>query len=196
MEAAAAVFAESGLNASYDEIARRAGVGAGTVYRRFPERAELVQALFESRMNEIEALADDAAQRPDGWPALCWFLEQLVQMQTADRGFKELLGGVAHYGYGVDANRDRLTPAMTTLLDRAKREGALREDIEPADIGALTLVLSSLSTTSQPELWRRYFGVLLDALGRGPEGSAPLPMAPPAGDDIVEIISGLHPRPR
>lgn len=196
LEAAAEVFAESGLNGSYDEIARRAGVGPGTVYRRFPQRAELVQALFESQMQEIEALAEDAAQRPDAWSALCWFLEQVVQMQTADRGFKEVLGGVAQYGYGVGTNRDRLTPALTALLNRAKRDGALREDIEPADIGALTLVLSSLSSKSQPQLWRRYFVLLLDALARRPEGSIPLPLTPPAAEEVVDIIRGLPPRLR
>lgn len=196
MEAAAEVFAESGLNGSYDEIARRAGVGAGTVYRRFPERAELVQALFESQVEEIGALAEDAAQQSDAWSALGWFLEQMIQMQTANRGFKELLGGVALYGFGATTNRDRLTPALTTLLDRAKHDGALREDIEPADIGALAIVLSSLSTTAQPELWRRYFTLFLEALAKRPDGSTPLPLAPPAGEDIVDIIRGLHPQPR
>lgn len=196
LEAAAEVFAESGLNGSYDEIARRAGVGAGTVYRRFPERAELVQALFESQVDEMGALAEEAAQQPDAWSGLCWLLEQLVQMQTANRGFKEVLGGVAQYGYGAGTKRDCLTPPLTSLLDRAKRDGALREDIEPADIGTLALVLSSLSTASQPDLWRRYFVLLLDALARRPEGSTPLPLAPPADEDVVEIIRGLHPRPR
>lgn len=196
LEAAAEVFAESGLNGSYDEIARRAGVGAGTVYRRFPRRAELVQALFESQIEQIEALAEDAAQRPDAWSALCWLLEQLVQMQTANRGFKEVLGGAAQYGYGVGTNEDRLMQPLTSLLDRAKRDGALREDIEPADIGTLALVLSSLSTESQPELWRRYFVLLLDALARRPEGSTPLPLTPPAAEEVVDIIRGLHPRLR
>jgi hypothetical protein len=81
-------------------------------------------------------------------------------------------------------------------LNRAKRDGALREDIEPADIGALTLVLSSLSTKSQPQLWRRYFVLLLDALTRRPEGSAPLPLTPPAPEEVVDIIRGLPPRLR
>nr|WP_162528712.1 MULTISPECIES: TetR/AcrR family transcriptional regulator [unclassified Mycolicibacterium] len=193
MRAAAEVFAESGLNGSYDEIARRAGVGVGTVYRRFPERAELVQALFQSQMDEITAVVEDAAQRPDAWSALCWFIEQIIQMQTSDRGFKEVLGGMAQYGYGVDANQDCLTPALTALLDRAKRDGALREDIEPADIGALALVLSSLSTTSQPELWRRYFGVVLDGLARPAEGADPLPLAPPTDEEVVDILHGLNP---
>jgi AcrR family transcriptional regulator len=193
LEAAAEVFAESGLNASYDEIARRAGVGAGTVYRRFPERAELVRALFDSQLDHIEALADDAAGRPDAWPALCWFLEQVVQMQTANRGFKEALGGAAKFGDGLDANRDRLTPALTSLLDRAKQDGALRADVEPADIGALMLVLSSFSTELQPELWRRYFTLVVDALAPRP-GSDPLPLNAPAQEEIVDIIRGLHTR--
>jgi AcrR family transcriptional regulator len=195
LEAAAEVFAESGLNGSYDEIARRAGVGAGTVYRRFPERAELVHALFESQVEKISALAEDAAQQSDAWSALCLFLEQMIQMQTANRGFKEVLGGVAQYGFGAATDRDRLTPSLTALLDRAKRDGALRDDIEPADIGTLAIVLSSLSTTAQPELWRRYFTLIVEALARRPDGSAPLPQTPPAGEDIVDIIRGLRPQP-
>lgn len=196
LQAAAEVFAESGLNGSYDEISRRAGVGVGTVYRRFPQRAELVQALFESQIDEIEALAEDAAQQTDAWSALWWFLEQVVQKATADRGFKEVLGGVAQHGYGIDTHRDRLTPALTVLLDRAKRDGDLREDIQPSDIGALMLVLSSLTTTLQPQLWRRYLHVVLAGLARPLDDTAPLPLAPPADDEVIDIVRGLHPPSR
>src|SRR3954467_13973476 len=76
LETAAEVFAELGLEAGYDEIARRAGIGVGTVYRRFPERSELVQALFESRIEEVVAIGEEAAAMPDAWEGLAWFFEK------------------------------------------------------------------------------------------------------------------------
>src|SRR5689334_7783557 len=79
LETAAEVFAEQGLDAGYDEIARRAGIGVGTVYRRFPERSELVQALFESRIDEMVAIGEQAAAIPDAWEGLTWFFERSVE---------------------------------------------------------------------------------------------------------------------
>src|SRR3954447_25564069 len=91
LQTAAEVFAEQGLEAGYDEIARRAGVGVGTVYRRFPERAELVQAIFESRIGEIVQVAEAALSRPDAWEGLGWFLGKVMERQVADRGLKEVM---------------------------------------------------------------------------------------------------------
>jgi AcrR family transcriptional regulator len=76
---------------SLDEIARRAGVGVGTAYRRFANRDEVIGALFEDRLADYAALADEALADPDAWTGLATFLERSLAMQAADRGLKELL---------------------------------------------------------------------------------------------------------
>ena len=191
LEAAAAVFAESGVAAGYDVIARRAGVGVGTVYRRFPERADLIEALFEAQVNEVVAAAETAQRHPDSWLGLCQFLEQALDMQAVDRGLSQVLFGSAQHDHGATLGRDRIVPAMTVLLDRAKRDRQLRSDVAPSDIGALMLMISSVNTPGRPDLWRRYLALFLDALAARPEGSAPLPLAPPGDADIIDLMRGF-----
>ena len=75
LEAAREAFAHDGLSVTLDEIGRRAGVGVGTVYRRFPDKDQLIEALFEDRMNEFVALADECLGFEDAWDGLVHFLE-------------------------------------------------------------------------------------------------------------------------
>src|SRR6185369_7246934 len=85
--AAREVFAERGADASLEEIARRAGVGVGTLYRHFATR----EAVFERRIGEFVAVAETAAAEPDGWLALVGFLEQMLEIQAGDRLLKDAL---------------------------------------------------------------------------------------------------------
>src|SRR3954467_11819009 len=87
--AARELFAERGLNVTMDEIARHAGVGVGTAYRRFASREELIEALFDDRFEQIIANAERALEDPDAWHGLITFVESQIEMQAADRGLKE-----------------------------------------------------------------------------------------------------------
>src|SRR4051794_39660878 len=91
LEAARALFAERGLAVTMDEIARHAGVGVGTAYRRFASREELIAALFDDRIEQVIANAERALEDPDPWHGLVAFLEGQTAMQAEDRGLKELL---------------------------------------------------------------------------------------------------------
>lgn len=186
LETAAEVFAEQGLDAGYDEIARRAGVGVGTVYRRFPERDELVQALFESRIAEIVAVAEQAAAMPDPWQGLTTFMARALEHQYADRGLKEIMARVISKDDHVSVGRDRLGPLVESMVARAQAAGALRADVGATDVGAVLMLMNSLTTPSQPELWRRYLAVFLDGLRQRPE-LQPLPMQEP-DDECVHVI--------
>ncbi|KQY58369.1 hypothetical protein ASD11_01500 [Aeromicrobium sp. Root495] len=187
LETAAVVFAEHGLDAGYDEIARRAGIGVGTVYRRFPERVELVRALFRSRLDEIAAFGEQAVQEPDGWAGLTWFLERLVERQVADRGLKEVMAQTLVDDQQVADGRKRLELVFEGLVERAQAQGTLRPDVRAIDLGVQLVALSAITTEEEPELWRRYLALALDGLRAGAVTS-PLPLDAPADQAVPELM--------
>src|SRR3982751_2438473 len=91
LAAAREVFGEHGLDASLDEIARRAGVGNATLYRRFPTRRDLIAEVFAGQMAEYVELAEITLTEPDAWRAFVGYLTRLFEMQAVDRGLSELL---------------------------------------------------------------------------------------------------------
>jgi AcrR family transcriptional regulator len=193
LQTAGEVFAEHGLDAGYDEIARRAGVGVGTVYRRFPDRAELVQALFESRIEEIVVLAETAAARPSAWEGLTWFLDAVARQQVADRGLQEVLWQTVDDVVHLTVGRERLSPVIEDLISRAKAEGRLRGDVQPTDVGVLLMVMGSLTTPDRPDLWRRYLTMLLDGLRADPDNT-PLGIDAPQDEDLHDLMRARHSR--
>lgn len=193
LETAAAVFAEQGLEAGYDEIARRAGVGVGTVYRRFPERDELVQALFEARINEIVAIAERAAAMVDPWQGLTSFMTGALEQQYANRGLKEVLARIISKDDHVRVGHDLLGPMVDSIVQRAQAAGALRADVGSADVGAVLMLMGSMTTPAQPELWRRYLALFLDGLRQRPE-LLPLPMHEPDDECVHAIMYQLKGR--
>src|ERR671933_90846 len=93
LDAARELFAERGLAVTLNDVADHAGVGVGTVYRRFPDKAELVEALFEQRLEGIVGLLEEALENPDPWLGLEGFLERVLELQANDRGLKDILVG-------------------------------------------------------------------------------------------------------
>lgn len=193
LETAAEVFAEHGLEAGYDEIARRAGIGVGTVYRRFPERSELVQALFESRIDEMVVIGEEAASMPDAWAGLTWFFEKLVEKQVADRGLKEVMVQTLDESGQMTVGRERIGPIVEGLMQRAQADGALRQDVEVTDLGMQLMLIGSLSTPEQPELWRRYLALLFDGLRARPDAT-PLPLEAPPDEAMHTLMCNLQGR--
>src|SRR5579862_7641068 len=115
LTAASEVFTERGLDVSLDEVARHAGVGVGTVYRRFGTKEDLVEALFVERIDAVAALAEDAAAAPDPWSGLVGFLEQAAQMLAGDSGLRQLLQFATEGGDKVLYARQRMAPRVTRL---------------------------------------------------------------------------------
>src|SRR6476646_498565 len=145
LEVAREAFAEDGLAVTLDEIARRAGVGVGTVYRRFPDKEQLIEALFEERMGAFVALAEECLTCEDAWDGLVRFLEGATAAHADDRGLKEVaLSGV--HGLGrVARARELMLPLVTRLVARAQQQGSLRPDVQATDMPLLQLMLGSLS---------------------------------------------------
>jgi AcrR family transcriptional regulator len=177
LQAAREAFAEEGLSITLDEIAQRAGVGVGTVYRRFADKEQLIEALFEDRMQEFAALADECLQADDAWEGLVRFLESATQQHACDRGFKEVALSGGHGLKRVARARQLMFPLVSRLVARAQADGSLRADIEPTDMPLLQLMLGSLSECTRnadPEVWRRYLGIITDGLRTSREAPNPL----------------------
>ncbi len=167
LEAAREAFAEEGLSVTLDEIARRAGVGVGTVYRRFPDKEQLIDALFEDQMQDFVALADDCLACDDAWDGLLAFLERACHVHACDRGFKEVALSGTHGRERVARARQLMFPLVTRLVERAQADGSLRPDVEPTDMPMLQLMLGTLSECTRdvdPDVWRRYLGIVTDGL--------------------------------
>ncbi len=181
ISAAAAVFAERGLDAATAEIAQRAGVGEATLFRRFPTKDDLIDAVIETRMEEVAALADAAAEHPDPAASLERFMEDLVKQFSRDRGFFEAAGARCMNDPKFQPLRQRGLEAASLLLKRAQDAGAVRRDLSPADISFLAGSAVYAMEVSKPglrdDLWKRYLRVILD--GMKPEGASKLrPGAP------------------
>ena len=182
--AAAAVFADRGLDAATAEIAHRAGVGEATLFRRFPTKDDLIDAIIETRMEEVATLVDAAADDPDPTVALERVMQVLVKQFSRDKGFFEAAGERCMNDPKFQAQRERGLAAVGRLLKRAQDAGAVRRDLSPSDISFLAGSAMYAMEVSKPglrdDLWKRYLRVILD--GMKPEGASKLrPGAPKLG---------------
>jgi AcrR family transcriptional regulator len=179
LRAASEVFTERGLEVSLDEVARHAGVGVGTVYRRFRTKEDLVEALFVGRIEEVAALAEKAAQDPDPWSGLASFMEEAADLLAGDLGLRQIMMFATYGGDKVWYARQRNAPLVTLLVERAQAAGQLRSDLRPTDIPFILFVLAEAAQFARrvsPEIWRRYLALILDGLRPEREGVSPLPV--------------------
>jgi len=181
------LFAERGLSVTLDDIAKRAGVGVGTVYRRFPDRESLVEALFQDRVAELIDAAERARDNPDPMAGLLGFFEHHLELQVADRGFEEVVLSDVYGRDQISELRDQLGPIVATVVERAQAAGELRADLDPTDLPMILGMLTSVvrgTRDSAPDTWRRYLALLLDGMRAAPGRGAPLP-APALGPELI-----------
>jgi AcrR family transcriptional regulator len=171
VEAARAAVAEVGVTVTAHEIARRAGVGIGTFYRRVPSREALLAAVLHEVLDEITAIADEALADTDPWRGFRTFATRYVALRAESCGITEALGG---------ACADELAGPLATLrrrrraiVGRAQRAGALRPDVTWQDVAFLLASAATgdrtLGLRARPRQWYRNLDVLLDGL-RPPAG--------------------------
>jgi AcrR family transcriptional regulator len=178
LEAARAVFAEEGIDDSVELIAQRAGVGMGTLYRRFPTKHDLVEAVIAESRDAFVAAAEDGLAHDDPWTGFAMFVERVLALHAENRALRELLAGTEH-GEARDEVRRRVRPLVRRLVERAQADGSLRADFVPEDMPLVFMTGGRVIEASRcvaPDLWRRYLGFLLDGLRA--EGATPLPRAP------------------
>jgi AcrR family transcriptional regulator len=167
LEAAAEAFAERGLGITMDDIAEYAEVGVGTVYRRFPNKQVLIEALFEERMAELVAVAERALEREDPWEGLIEFIERAQALQVGNRGLKELMLDTPSGCERVAGVRGRLVPLTEQLVARAQASGQLRSDVERSDLKLIQTMLGAAADVAgdpEPEAWRRMLAIVIDGL--------------------------------
>jgi AcrR family transcriptional regulator len=178
LEAARASFATHGVDVPVEEIARRAGVGMGTLYRRFPTKHDLVEAVIAESLDAFVAAAEDGLAQPDPWRGFSSFVERVLELHAENRALRELLAGTEH-GSARDEVRRRVRPLARRLVERAQADGSLRADFTPEDLPLVFMTAGRVIEAAHavsPELWRRYLGLLLDGLRT--EGASPLPRGP------------------
>src|ERR1035437_1343188 len=132
--AAHEVFAEQGLGAPMAEVARRAGVGIATLFRRFPARDDLITAAFAATMSDYARAIDVAAADPDPWLGFCGYVPEVCAMQAYDRGFTDVLTRIFPNDPWFEAERDRAFRVFAQLIARAKAVGRLRPDFAAQDL--------------------------------------------------------------
>ena len=199
LEAASDVFNERGLDVSLDEIARHAGVGVGTVYRRFQTKEELIEALFMDRLDAVGAIADEAYAASDPWRGLVSFMERMAEIMAGDLGLRQMLM-YATYGRDLVAvARQRNEPLIGRLVQRAQAAGQLRADIQQTDIPFIVFILTEaahLAYAANPGIWRRYLTLILDGMQPGREDVTPLPVAAMRPDEMEKGMRQAAPRHR
>jgi AcrR family transcriptional regulator len=169
LDSAAALFAERGCDVSVDEIARRAGVGHATVFRRFPTKDALIAAVVSKQIRELAAFVEQALEEPDAGEAFRAFVWHAGELHARDRGLHEGFSRCGDVGEVAEAKAE-LNALIEQLIERAQAASALRPDIAADDVSRLVgSAIRGASDSPHPELWRRYVEVVLDGL-RPPAG--------------------------
>jgi AcrR family transcriptional regulator len=193
LDAAAATFAEQGMDASIAQIAARAGIGKGTVFRHFATKRQLVAAILGDQLDELAAAGAALLDAADPESALLEFMATGVGMQARDRSFCQAATGVVRSDPEVRAASTRLSEVAEALTDRARRQGTVRGDITGHDIvlllGAACQAAAPIGDVA-PGLWRRYLSVIFDGLR--PEAAHPLPHPAPTSAQFAAAAVNEH----
>lgn len=166
--AAAAAFAESGLEAQVEDIARRAGVGVGTVYRHFPTKEALVEALAEQHFARLAGIAEAAlGEQGDAWEIFTATIWRAATAAARDVAWCEIIGGHPSAVRKAALGQERLAGAMAQLIARAQRAGAMRDDATVDDIRTIMCGFGHVAAAQRagaPMDWERYLRIALDGL--------------------------------
>ena len=173
LQAARETFAEHGLDAQMEDMARRAGVGVGTVYRHFPNKEAVVDALVADYFAQLVTRANEALAIDDPWEAFTTYMWGAADLLGANRGLSEITaGGQMREG----AERAGIFGPVNELIARAQRAGVMRPDVTGNDVPHIMCAcgrVQVLGADSDEEAWRRHMTIMLDGLRAGDR--TPLP---------------------
>ncbi|MFC8800129.1 TetR/AcrR family transcriptional regulator [Promicromonospora sp. NPDC057138] len=179
LQVARTTFAEEGLDVSMREVARRAGVGPATLYRRFPTKEALVTEAFGEQMTTCSAIVEAALRDPDPWHGFRTVIEEVCVMHALDRGFTAAFMTAFPKAVDFAEERTRALRALAELIQRAKDAGGLRRDFVLDDVILLIMANSGIRATSREAAvaaTRRFVALQVQSIGARPDGG-PLPPA-------------------
>jgi AcrR family transcriptional regulator len=165
----------------------------GTLYRHFPAKEDLIDAVLEDAFAAFINAAEHALAEEDAWAGFRGFLERVFALHVENRGLKDMIATRAHGKARAEAMRTRMRPLLRRLIDRAQEQGALRADFTAEDMPLVfwagDRVIEATAAVA-PEFWRRHLGLLLDGLRA--ETATPLPH-PPLTRAQLNRVSGKRP---
>jgi AcrR family transcriptional regulator len=187
LEAARELFAESGLGVTMRQIARRAGVGPATLYRRFPTKQDLVLEAFTDELGACSAIVLKAAADPDPWRGFCSVIERVTALSARNQGFTDAF--MAEYPDAIDfaAHRVALTREIAAISRRAIAAGDLRGDFVLDDFMLVLLAgrgLTAIPARDRVAAARRFSALTIEGLRAG-AGNHPLPKSPRITSRII-----------
>lgn len=193
--AAREVFSIRGLEVTLDDIAAQAGLGTGTVYRRFANRESIVEAIFEERIGETLAVLERCLADPDPWNGFVTLVRTVCAEVASDRGMREVMISTSYGLNRVAQVREQLISRMRLLVRRAQESGALRPDADAADVPALFLMIGTIADFAgdlSPRIWERYAQFFIDGLRSDPRRAGWPPADIPAAldEDQMSVAMG------
>src|SRR3954463_12404024 len=189
VEAARAVFGEQGLDAPLDEIAKRAGTGNATLYRRFPIRSDLVAAVFAERMAAHVEAGEAALEDADPWTGFACYIRSVAAMQARDRGIADLVHMDLSSAPEIEQLRARAYDGVVRLIGRAHEAGVLRADFTDQDVVLLLMANAGLVERAHgitDEASARLTALLLDGL------RASAATAGPAAPSAPQVLAAMQ----
>ena len=165
LEAGARLIAEQGITTTLNEVASGAGVGIATVYRNFPNRDALLDALFSVTLDRLVSLAEEAAVISSAGEAFESYLSSVMRLHATDRGVVPVLMRATQSARFAEQLADQLGPRVQPLIESAQRAGDLRDGFTIQDLCLLSAMVGSvadLTRDSEPALWERYARMLID----------------------------------
>ena len=188
LAAASELFAERGVDASMPELAERAGVGVGTVYRAFPDKEHVVSAVIAERFRWLTREIDAATEADDPWTAFTDVVWKAAALHAKDRAFHQCLPEALDLPDISEARR-RTLDALQRLIERAQAAGALRADVVAEDIPMLLAGIGLSRASGKGISWERHLALLIDGLRA--EGAHPLPSKPLSRAQLDAMVSEL-----
>lgn len=166
IQAAREVFAAQGLGAGLNDIAHHAGVGVGTVYRRFPDKDALIDAALHDQADVMLGVAEEAMATERAWDGLMFLFDRGLELLATNLGVRDIVLGSGTQEQ-VQSAHERFVPYVETLLRRAEAEGDMRAGVTVEDFIVIRCMISEVARHSagiRPDAWRRYLQLLTDGL--------------------------------
>lgn len=187
---ARALFGRRGIDASLEEVAARAGVGIATLYRNFPTRDDLVRALYDQYIGELDDLIAEASAAATGWDGIEVYVRGVAEWMIADPSIQpttQRMGLVAPDYRPAD----HMIEPVALVVRRAHDEGSLRADVNGVDLGIVAAMLGTLGQygSAYAPYWRRQLAIVLDGLRAATGAATPLPVEP---QDIESFHRMMH----